>query len=145
MEEALKSVRDAHKQELDNERYYQHQNYLALQEQIKSLEEKNKKLSCEKAFIIQAAQRKLNHAQRTVDEIVKVDNARLEGYKECIKQLDEANSRFGFLEAKYKLNVQDYLTLQEKMKSLEEKNKKLSIDWVTELFGQNIYIKHRRK
>ena len=50
MEEALKSVREAHQAELDNERYYQHQNYLAMQDQIKSLEEKNKQLSREKAL-----------------------------------------------------------------------------------------------
>ena len=59
MEKALQSVREAHQAELDNERYYQHQNYLAMQEQIKSLEEQNKKLSREKASICDELRRKL--------------------------------------------------------------------------------------
>ena len=118
----MKSVREAHQAELDNERYYQQQNYLAMQEQINSLEEKNKKLSREKASIADETQRKLNLANRKLNQMILVDKYREERSK---KQLDdiqkESNTRLG--------------TLQEQIKSLEEKNKKLSIDWAAEHKG----------
>ena len=128
MEKALKSVREAHQAELDNERYYQHQNYLAMQEQIKSLEEKNKQLTREKASISDETQRKLNLANtmvndyRKLNQMILVDKYRQERSK---KQLDdiqkESNIRLG--------------TLQEQIKSLEEKNKRLSIGWAAEHKG----------
>ena len=115
MEQALQSVREAHQAELDNERNYQQQNYLAMQEQIKSLEEKNKKLSREKASIADETQRKVNLANRKLNQMILVDKYRQERSK---KELDDIQK-----ESNTRLR-----TLQEQIKSLEEKNKKLSID-----------------
>ena len=119
MERALKSVREAHQAELDDERYYQHQNYLAMQEQIKSLEEKNKKLTREKASICDAIQRKLNVTQRKLNQMTltgKLDQERREALEE---QLDESKTLLGSMLAQ--------------IKSLEVRNKKLSIDWAAEV------------
>ena len=116
MEKALKSVREAHQAELDNERYYQHQNYLAMQEQIKSLEEHNKKLSREKASACNELRRKLNVTQRKLNQMTlagKLGQERLE------EQLNESKTLFG--------------SMQAQIKSLEEKNKKLTMDWAAEV------------
>ena len=125
MEKALKSVREAHQAELDNERYYQHQNYLAMHEQIKSLEEKNKKLSSENESMKLAVdhshniQAKLNVAQRKLNQMTLVEQYLQVRYNKQLNDIqNESKTRLG--------------TLQEQIKSLEEKIKKLSIDWVTE-------------
>ena len=124
MEKALQSVREAHQAELDNERYYQHQNYLAMQEQIKSLEEKNKKLSSENESMkltvqhSHETQTKLNVAQRTLNRLTLGWNSYQEEYLKCKLQLHESNTRSE--------------TMRDKIKSLDENNKKLSIDWATE-------------
>ena len=44
---ALNSVRQAHDAQLDSERYYNNQNNLALQEQIKTLQRRNETLEKE--------------------------------------------------------------------------------------------------
>ena len=129
MEEALKSVRDAHKQELDNERYYQHQNYLAMQEQIKSLEEKNKQLSREKVSISDELQRKLNVTQRSLNQMTLAAKYGHDRILECQRQSIESNNRLR--------------KSQEQIKSLEEKNKKLSKDWATEHFKEHMNRKFR--
>ena len=119
MEEALKSVRQAHQAELDNERYnqqlIQHQNYLAMQKQIKSLEEKNKKLTREKASISDELQRKLNFTQRKLNQMTLAAKLGQERREVLEEQLDESKTLLG--------------SMQAQIKSLEERNKKLSIDW----------------
>ena len=81
MEQALKSIREAHQAELEKERTYQqliqHQNYLAMQEQIKSLEEKNKKLTREKASVSDELQRKLNASQRKLNQMTLACNLQI--------------------------------------------------------------------
>ena len=122
MEKALQSVREAHQAELDNERYYQHQNYLAMQDQIKSLEEKNKQLSREKASIAVETQRKLNVAQRYVNQMTLVNKHQEE---EHLKSNDR-------LETLLEKNQEIINTKNQHITSLVEKNKNLSKDWATE-------------
>ena len=193
MEEALKSVREAHQAELDNERYYQHQNYLAMQEQIKSLEEKNKKLTLENASISYELQRKQNATQRKLNQMMLAGKLGQERREVLEEQLDESKTLLESMQAQIKsledehkklsrekasisdelqrkLNVAqrtlNQMTLaakymyghdrflecqrqlnesnnrlrisQEQIQSLEEKNKKLSIEWATEHLELNI-------
>ena len=119
MEQALQSVREAHQAELDNEKYYQQQNYLAMQEQINSLEEKNKKLSREKASICDAIQRKLNVTQRKLNQMTLTGKLGQERREALEEQLDESKTLLGSMLAQ--------------IKSLEVRNKKLSIDWAAEV------------
>ena len=124
MEKALKSVREAHQAELDNERYYQHQNYLAMQEQIKSLEEQNKKLSREKASACNELRRKLNVTQRKLNQMTLAGKLGQERREVLEEQLNESKTLLG--------------SMQAQIKSLEEKNKKLTMDWAAEVLRLSI-------
>ena len=86
MEKVLKSVMEAHQTELDAMERRQNANYIAMQEQIKLLEEKNKKLSSEKEAL---------HLEKTASrkQAVPFEKNRQEHNLECQSQFEKSNAR----------------------------------------------------
>ena len=119
MEKVLKSVMEAHQAELDEMKRQHNDKFIAMQKQVKSLQEKNNKLYIEKEALYlektwsreQAV--RLKRAERKVDQLESLKIKGQEMYSDCKIQLEEANTRLS--------------SLDQQIKSLEQKNQMQTI------------------